>query len=56
MLTAEPAAVRRMVGELDFRLAMKAFKRTCASKNPEGETPTKLIMNFIKLAPNYYRG
>lgn len=31
MLTADPAAVRRMVGELDFRFAMKAFNKTLIS-------------------------
>lgn len=36
MLTAELAAVRRTVGELDFRLARKAFNRTCGSKSPHG--------------------
>jgi hypothetical protein len=34
MLTAEPAAVRRTVGELDFKFAMKAFNRACEDENP----------------------
>ena len=36
MLTTEPAAVRRTVGELDFRFAMKAFNRTCGSQTQVG--------------------
>lgn len=44
MLTAQPAAVRRTVGELDFRLATNAFNRTCGRKTPRagGEAPEKL--------------
>lgn len=34
MLTTQPAAVRRVVGELDFRFVMKAFSRTCSQEHP----------------------